>query len=891
MVPRALRCEYLRQPIGIDVTSPRLSWRLRSVKRGARQLAYRVEAASSAGALGAGHADLWDSGRVDSDQSQHVVYTGAPLRSRMVCHWRVTTWSNVAHSPTTSSASRFEMGLLQPGDWAGQWITDPARARNPGEERASYITRTFELRARPKRARLYASALGLYVAEINGRQVSDDVLRPGWTDYAIRVPYQSYDVASLLQAGENCLAAILGDGWYCGHVAWLGRGQYGTAPRLRLQLEVTLADGSELIIATDPRWRASFGPILSSDLMNGERYDARLERADWSIPGGGALRTRSTVAVAESTEMVAQVAQPVRRTRRLRPVSRRQAPNGETIFDLGQNMVGWVRLRVRARRGQRIGLRHAEMLDPVGNLYIANLRGAAATDTYTCGGNDEETYEPTFTFHGFRYVGVSGIEADTLVEITGVVVRSNAPEVGTITTSSPMLNRLQRNIQWSQRGNFLEVPTDCPQRDERAGWLCDAQVFVRTATYNMDVAAFFTKWMRDVVDAQQESGAFTDQAPRVAVYQDGSPWPPGAPGWGDGGVIVPWTMHQVYGDTRIIDDNYAAMRRWIDFIAAANPDCLWRNQTGNNYGDWFSVGEDTPKDLVATAYFAHSTQLLSGMAEATGRFDDARGYGELAARIRAAFTREFLRPTGRLLGDTQTGYVLALHFDILPEAARPVAVEHLISRIESAGWHLSTGFLGVGHLLPVLSRFGCLDVAYRLLNNVTFPSWGYCIAQGATTLWERWDGWSVAGGFQDPFLNSFNHYSLGSVGAWLFSTVAGIDIEPATTGYQVIRLAPRPGGGLHYAKARLQTPHGLVRSEWRLVGEDMVFSFEVPANTTAHAILPAVAQDVVFEGGTVAASRPGITALAHADGVAEFRLESGSYELMSRGAAASRGYL
>ena len=453
-------------------------------------------------------------------------------------------------------------------------------------------------------------------------------------------------------------------------------------------------------------------------------------------------------------------------------------------------MVGWVRLKVEGEAGTEVTLRHAEALNPDGTVYTTNLRSARQADTYILKGEGEEVYEPRFTFHGFRYVEVTGYPGEPpLGAITGRVVHSATPPAGSFECSSPMVNKLQENIVWGQRGNFLSVPTDCPQRDERLGWTGDAQVFVRTAAFNMDVAAFFEKWMVDVQDAQSPEGAFPDVAPllRGSGLID-LRW--GAPAWGDAGVIVPWTIYRTYDDTRIVERHYSAMARWMEYLYEANPDLIRKNRMGNNYGDWLSPkGDLTPKDLLATAYWAYDAKLMAEMAGATGRSDDAREYRDLNENIRAAFEETYVSPDGRIKGDTQTGYLLALHMDLLPEELRSAAAEHLVRTIEREDWHLTTGFAGVGYLCPVLTEAGYTDVAYRLLENETYPSWGYTVKNGATTIWERWDGWTEENGFQSPNMNSFNHYSLGSVGEWLYRYVAGIDLgEPATAASLSVRV-------------------------------------------------------------------------------------------------------
>jgi alpha-L-rhamnosidase len=528
-----------------------------------------------------------------------------------------------------------------------------------------------------------------------------------------------------------------------------------------------------------------------------------------------------------------------------------------------------------------VTIRHAEALNPDGTIYTTNLRFARATDSYVLKGEGEEVYEPRFTFHGFRYVEVTGYPGEPPLEaITGCVVHSATPPSGSFECSSPMVNKLQSNIVWGQRGNFLSIPTDCPQRDERLGWMGDAQVFVRTASFNMDVSSFFEKWMVDVEDAQSSEGAFPDVAPLLPglSLMDLSK---GAPAWGDAGVIVPWTVYRTYNDTRIVERHYDAMTRWMDYLREANPNLLRKNRMGNNYGDWLSPkGDRTPKDLLATAYWAYDARLMAEMAGAIGREEDSPRYEELFEGIKGAFNTAYVAPDGRIAGDTQTCYVLALHMDLLPPDLRAAAAGHLLRAIEREDWHLSTGFVGVGYLLPVLTEIGRADVAYRLLNNVSFPSWGYAIKHGATTIWERWDGWTEENGFQTPNMNSFNHYSLGSVGEWLYRYVAGIDLDPARPGYERIVIRPRPGGGLSWARGEYDSIHGKIISGWRLEGDRFELKIVIPANATATVYVPASEKSGVVESGTPIEHAAGVEFLRMDDEEVVLAVGSGSYEFI-----------
>ncbi|HZT40993.1 MAG TPA: glycoside hydrolase family 78 protein [Chthonomonadaceae bacterium] len=883
--PATLRCEYRTDPLGIDVAAPRLSWTLEAKPRGQMQAAYQVLVASSPGTLRHDQGDLWDSGKVASDRSVQIVYGGQPLASRQRVWWKVRVWDQQDHPSDYSAPAWWEMGLLQPADWKAQWIGFQTVPDTSQSGPAPYLRQTFAVQKGVRQARLYASAMGLYKAFLNGRRVGDDIFTPGWTDYHKRIQVQTYDVTDLIRSGQNAIGVILGDGWYCGNVGWTGRNHYGPMPRALVQLEITYRDGTTQTLVSDSSWKGAAGPILASDLLMGETYDARKEMPGWDRPRfNDAGWDNVTALPRESREdfpggvpLVAQYAPTVQQVDEIHPIGIAEHPQGAYVFDLGQNMVGWARLRVSGPAGTTVTLRFAEMLNPDGTIYTANLRRAKCTDHYTLKGQGEEVYEPSFTFHGFRYVEVTGYPGTPgLDAITGIVVHSNTPPSGTFACSNPMVNQLQHNIVWGQRGNYLEVPTDCPQRDERLGWMGDAQIFARTGTYNMDIAAFMTKWIQDVEDAQSPEGAYSDISPRVK-----DDMADGAPGWGDAGVIVPWTLYAVYDDTRLIERHYESMAKWIDYIHAANPNLLWENRRNHDFGDWLNIDADIPRDVMATAYFAYDAHLLAQMAQALGKADDAQKYQQLFEGIRDAFDTAFVSPDGRIKGDTQTCYVLALRFDLLPENLRPLAAQHLVENIQKRDGHLSTGFIGVGYLLPTLTRTGHLDVAYRLLNNDTFPSWGYSIKHGATTIWERWDGWTEEKGFQNPGMNSFNHYSLGSVGEWLYETVAGIDLDPTQPGYKHMILHPQPGGGLTWAQATYDSLYGPITSDWKLDNGAFSWKVTVPANTTATVYVPAKDAAGVTESGHPANQAEGVKFLRMEAGFAVYAIGSGDYTFTS----------
>ncbi|HOM99228.1 MAG TPA: glycoside hydrolase family 78 protein [Acidobacteriota bacterium] len=836
VLPQQLLCEYLEHPLGIDV-QPRFSWRLTGDRFGVSQNAYQLQVFKE------GESNpLWDSGRVQASDSHLVAYAGPALQSMQRYRWRVKVWDERGNASEWSSEAWFETGLLQPStEWQAEWISAPW-GRDGEEAPSPYFRRAFSTQKQIRRARLYITSLGLYRAEINGRPVTSDVFTPGWTSYHKRLQYQTYDVTVLLEEGENALGIYLGDGWYRGYLAWAGRRNvYGKRLAVSAMLRIEYSDGKLTTVATDSSWRCREGAIRTSDIYMGEVYDARLEMPGWSTASFDDADWKAVETLdPPQARLVAPVSPPVRRVEEIRPRAIIQTPAGETVVDMGQNMVGWLRIRVRGQAGDRVEIQHAEVLDKEGNFYTENLRSAKQTDTYILRGEGEEIWEPHFTFHGFRYVKIiqwPGTPAPDA--ITGLVVHSALPVTGSFQCSDPEINQLQHNIVWGQKGNFLDVPTDCPQRDERLGWTGDAQVFFSTAALNMNVAGFFHKWLADLAVDQLEDGRITHVVPNV--LGDGA----GSVGWADAGVIIPWELYLRYGDHRILEAQYDSMRRWVDYMARqVGEDYLWT--TGFHFGDWLSATYNDPsfpaavtdKDFLATAFLAHSADLLAKTAEVLGRKDDGRRYRQLFESVQAAFQREFMTPTGRLSPNSQTAYAVALRFGLIPEGLRQAAVDRLVQDIRARDNHLSTGFLGTPHLLHVLSENGRLDAAYTLLFQDTYPSWLYPVKRGATTIWERWDGIRPDGTFQDPGMNSFNHYAYGAVGQWLYENVAGIRPDPDGPGYRRFVLAPEPGGKLTWAEATLDSPYGNIRSRWERRGNQLVLEFRVPPNSRARAVLP-----------------------------------------------------
>jgi alpha-L-rhamnosidase len=881
-----LRVEHKENPLGIDATRPRLSWQLRSDARGVVQTAYEIRVASSEAAVKAGRELLWTSGRVRSDASTERVYEGPALLSGQRVYWQVRVWDGSGQAAAWSAPAYWEMGLLAPSDWKASWIEPGIPEDIATSGPVPMLRREFKLRGAVARARAYVTSRGLYEMHLNGERVGDELFTPGWTSYNKRLQYQTYDLTSRLKPGDNAVGVMLGNGWYRGELMGGRRNAYGERLALLLQIDVTYRDGSRETIGSDGTWRAATGPIRMSEIYHGETYDARLEKPGWTRPGFDDRDWSGVKTVDHRKDgLVAPAGPPVRRIEELEPVRLSKTPAGETVFDLGQNMVGWVRLKVQGPAGATVTLRFAEVLDKAGNFYTENLRVAKQTLRYTLGGGGGETYEPHFTFFGGRYVAVDGYPGElTKDSLTAVVIHSDIAPSSALETSSPLVNQLQHNIRWGQKGNFLDIPTDCPQRNERLGWTGDAQVFARTAAFNFDVASFFTKWLKDVAADQYENGSVPHVIPDVLTRPGSNQ--AGAAGWADAAVIIPWTMYLTYGDRRILEEQYPSMTRWLEYVRQrAGDDFLWDGDF--HFGDWLAYtapsrearsypGATTSKDLIATAFFAHSTDLLRRTARILGKQDDEARFADLRTKIERAFRAEFVTSRGRVGEATQTAYVLALEFDLLPPEQRPAAAKRLADEVRTRK-HLTTGFLGTPYLCHVLSRFGYLDVAYQLLNRDEYPSWLYPVKQGATTIWERWDSQKPDGTFQDPSMNSFNHYAYGAIGDWMYRVMAGIEIDESAPGYKRVLIQPRPGGGFASVKATHETPYGKVGSAWTLKDGRFEHSVEVPPNTRATVRLPRAQLASVTESGKALTQGNGITAVRQEEGVVVVEIGSGEY--------------
>lgn len=1040
-----LRSEYRVDPQGIDVANPRLSWILKSEQRGQKQTAYHVLVASSLKALQRNRGNVWDSEKVQSDETVSVKYAGDSLTSHTDYFWKVKVWDKAGVDCGWSVPAKWSMGLLNKSDWHAQWVGfDPAEtidttsdvlnhtswiwsdanaihgtqvgsryfrrnieipsnwtikdatcyitaddsftlyvngqpvksgsshtvvhaiqlkdslnagtnvlaveAANKGESDnpagllvllkiesdggdvleiitdgqwrtslkensgwqmlafndsawsnavvlvgygmspwqgskpmflppARYLRHDYSVQSKPvKKASLHASALGNYELYINGQRVSQDYFSPGWTDYTKRVYYRTYDITDVLESGDNAIGAILGDGWYAGYVGFSReRNLYGKNLRLLCQLNIEYEDGTSQVIASGPSWKASLGPILYSDFLQGEYYDARMEMSGWDAPGFNDSSWQSVSVGSNEVSPIVQaaVSEPVVVFEEITPISVAEPTSGTYVLDMGQNFAGVVRLKVRGQAGQKIKIRHAERLNPDGTLYTTNLRSAAATDTYICKGDGVEIWQPYFTFHGFQYVELTGLSSrPSLDVITGLAMSSDTTTTGTFECSDPVVNKIQSNAVWTQRMNFIDVPTDCPQRDERLGWTGDAQVYINTAIYHNDVQAFFTKWITDLTDAQRADGQFPTVAPLKVSGPDGGP------AWADAGVICPWTIYKMYGDKQIIEENYDAMKRFIDFCKNRCTSELLPPGSFHCFGDWVNINDNTPNEVIYMAYFGYSTNLLAQIAEDLGKTADAAAYHQLFEQIKTSFNKAYVSADGKIHGDSQAAYVLAIAYDLLDEKTQKLAAKHLVRRVRECKWHLSTGFVGTKDLMLALAKIDRNDVAYRLLHNDTFPSWGFSIKNGATSIWERWNGWTPEDGFNDPGMNSFAHYSFGAVCQWIFENIGGIQTD--TPGFKHIILKPQPGGKLNMAKTTFRSIRGDILTHWKINGSVLDCKVSIPPNTTATIYIPSVIANSVTESDQPAEQSYGVSFVKFEDGLAVYNIQPGSYAFKSR---------
>ena len=928
--PESLRCEYLVEPLAVEDAHPRLSWNLVGDGAGQKQMAWAVRAASSLEKLYYNRPDFWDSGKQIGSLTSQVPYAGKLLKSGQQIFWQVKVWDKDDSESEWSAPSTWRSALDASEDWAGKWIAakdDSPLHKDPNSlylPPAQYFRKEFEIAKPVRKATAYLSALGNAELRFNGKPASQTYFLPGWSDYKKRAYYRALDVTPLLKPGANTVGAVLVDGWYSGYVGYgllvgygpykTGRAMYGKTPSLLAQLNVEFEDGTRKIIGTDSTWKVTAeGPVREADLLMGETYDARKEIREWDVSGFDATSWKPAIFAEKNPEIKAPFfdncgereanlgfekparlqaypGPPVEVVERLHVKAISEPKPGVFIFDFGTNFAGSIHLRVKGEAGAKIQLRYGEMLHPDGTLMTENLRKARATDFYILKGAPEgEEWSPRFTYHGFQFCEISGLSSPPDMDtLAGLVLQSNTPATSTFECSDSTVNQLYHNIVRTQRSNFLEVPTDCPQRDERLGWMGDAQLYVRSAAYNADVAAFFTKWLDDVDEAQRSFGAFPDYAPYPMGH--GEPNKTFGTAWMDAGVICPHAIWKVYGDTRVIDRHWAAMTKFMAFREAVSP-AYGGISIGNAWGDWLNLKDATPIELVDAAYFGYSAQLMAEMAEATNRESDAQHFRSVADSVRRAFTEKYVTPAGTLNVWSQTACVLALQFGLIPETSRVSVLRQLLQLIDEKGLKMTTGFLGTKSLLPVLTAAGKHSLALKLFQSREYPSWCYPVVNGATSVWERWDSYTKEGGFggaNNAAMNSFSHYSFGAVAEWMFQSLAGIDTDGV--GYKKILLKPfvpfkhalSSTETIHWVKASYRAPSGLVNVAWNLDAGKYDYSVDVPVNTTATLYLPATGVDAVSVNQLPLESAAGVHFLRFEQGTAVCTLESGRYHFISQ---------
>ena len=912
--PVNLRTEYKTNPV-IDTEKPRLSWELTSTIRGQKQTAYQIMVASSAAFLAADKADLWDSNKQTSNATNQIEYAGKDLISGAVCYWKVRSWDKNGQASAWSVAASWTMGLLTKADWKADWIGNDLTALGKGKTYhlppAPFFRKDVQLKAPIRRARLFVSSLGLYEFHINGKRIGNDYFTPGWTDYNKRVYYQTYDVTADVKAGKNALGAIVADGWYAGYLGYallvgnpVVKNFYGDVPLLKAQLDIEYANGTKETVATDQTWKTNHGPIIEADILNGETYDARLEFRNWNQPGfdDSAWKSSRVYPDKAARQLQAYPGNPVQVFGELKAKSVTPKAGGKYLFDLGQNFAGVVRLKVKGNKGDTIRLRFGEVLFPNGEIMTENLRKARAIDTYILKGAKEgETWTPRFTYHGFQYVEVAGFRtAPPLDAITGIVLTSATPESGSFETDSKLVNKLYQNIVWTQRSNYFDVPTDCPQRDERLGWTGDAQAYIESATFNNDIAAFFTKWLVDLNDAQRADDAYPLYAPAPNVRKTDTY----SPGWSEAGIICPYTIYKTYGDTRVIRNFWPNMVAYLNFLEQKSKKTYVYKEASfeeispkGGFGDWLSVGKKTPPDMLATMYYGYVASMMAEMAGAIGKPDESARYSTIFDKIKQAFLNHYADATGKFKtnsaaygdgdgyvdgqmgfeGHTQTAYANAIYMQMLKPDQTQKAGNWLVDLIRANNNKLSTGFLGVKPLLPALSITGHSDEAYRLLLNTDYPSWGFEVINGANTVWERWNSYIKGKGFENNAgMNSFNHYAFGSVNEWLFEHAAGLKVGEA--GYRTFTVKPDIASeGLNTVKARYQSINGKIESSWRKNGRQLTLSVTVPVNTVADVFIPTTNPDKVMEGNKKINANPYVKVKSVKDGYVQLEVGSGVY--------------
>lgn len=872
VIVKDLRCEYHVNPLGIDVAKPRLSWILKSNERGQVQTAYQILVASSEKNLNNDIGDLWDTGKVDSDQSIHVVYAGAKLASRTRCYWKVRVWDKEDTPSRYSRQAWWEMGLLEARQWKAKWLSAPP-PEDDSVQPSPFFRKTFTLTKPVKKARLYICGLGYYELYLNGQKVGDHILDPAFTRYDKRVLYVTYDVIDLVRSRKNALGVVLGNGWYNMHTRaeWdFDQAPWRERPTMLCQLEVEFANGTSEIITSDSTWKLSTGPILFESIRNGETYDARLEEQGWDTPYYDDTEwLLAFIVPGPKGKLSAQMLPPTKVTKTIRPLKLTEPQPGRFVFDMGQNIAGWAQLRVSGPAGTEVVMRYGERLNDDGTLDQTDIgrlvkQGQFQTDTYILKGRGIEIWEPRFVYHGFQYVEVTGLpHKPTLGTLRGRVVHTSFERAGKFECSNKLFNKIQRNTLWSYISNFHGYPTDCPHR-EKNGWTGDAHLAAEAGLYNFASATAYTKWMNDFEDEQRDTGELPGIVPTSGW---GYEWGNG-PAWDSAYVLIPWYLYQYCGDTRILAEHYNRLKRYVDYLTSKASNHI----VSIGLGDWAPAKTKTPEEVTSTGYYYCDCLTVSKIAELLGKTEDAKKYAELAGKIKEAFNDEFFDPqTGLYANGSQTALSCSLYHRLVKPQEIKRVLDNLIIDIESNDGHLDTGILGTKYLLNVLTEQGRADIAYTIANQRTFPSWGHWIDQGATTLWEQWNGQA-----------SRNHIMFGDISAWFYKALAGINPDPNSPGFKHIIIRPRPLSDLRWVRAEHSSMYGTIKSSWRKSRNTFILSLTIPANTTATVYVPAKDAESITESGREIDRAEAAQFLHIEDGNAVFAVGSGRYRFVSK---------
>ena len=841
-----LEVDKLSNPIGLDSENPDFSWIIKSDDFNLNQTHYQVFVAKDK--VFSKNSLVWDSGKVNSSESVYIKYQGNPLEYATKYYWKVKVWTNQSSRPKQSKISWWTTGLMGQKQWKSDWIG--VKMEDIKGPESPYFTNDFILDRKIISANLFITSRGVYEAYINGKRVGKSYLTPGWTSYNNRIQYQAYDVKEMLSLGDNRMGVILADGWFRNFRPNSGKRKtdYGDEISFITELIISYEDGTKKSIINDDNWNYHFGAIQSSSIYNGEFADFNLSDPTWSKPKKKNSLSKKAQSVRSYAGMLDHTRNEMIKKREvLNAIELIITPSGDKVIDFGQNLVGWVQFKSDLPKGTEVTLYHAEVLDRTGEFYTTNLRAAEQKNTYILNGNSDQIYHPTFTFQGFRYLKVEGLSQINIDNFQAVALYSDMEFTGSLTTSNKLINKLQENIQWGQRGNFLDVPTDCPQRDERLGWTGDAQAFFSTAGFNMDVKNFFDKWLMDLTYDQRADGAVPGVVPHnnYLDLNDSNQLKGGfgRTGWADAATIIPWNSYLIYGDPKTIERQYASMVKWIDFMTQNSKDNLYIKE--DHWGDWLFFSRDndnsgrsavTSKKLIAQAFYCYSTQLLVKSAEVLGFHDDVKKYADLYEKLVKAFNDEFVTKNGMLVSDSQTAYVLALQFNLLSEENSKIAVERLVNNISDYG-HLTTGFLGTPFLCHVLSDNGKNKEAIKLLLRSEYPSWLYPVTKGATTIWERWNGIKPDGSFQYPSMNSFNHYAYGAIGEWMYANLMGLKVNEDFPGFKRYKVQPLFDKNLDFIKGSFDSNYGKIQIAWTRKKGKLQFSLYLPANTSSDVVL------------------------------------------------------